>query len=151
MNSLARLVVTIITLINIAPSCPGSDGKSELPDPSRPALTADLSAFRVLFVGNSITRHGFNPTTVEKLKWQECTPERLLGFSSTGYYFARELQQKLNIPIGVIAITAGCSSIESWMPAEAFAFHAEDGRPMGAHDSAGTSSFRECRMAKGVS
>jgi hypothetical protein len=58
-----------MTLINIAPSCPGSDGKSELPDPSRTALPADPSAFRILFVGNSITRHGFNSTTVEKLKW----------------------------------------------------------------------------------
>ena len=57
-------------------------------------------------------------------KWQECTPERLLGFSCVAYYYARELQQKLNIPIGVINMSMGCSSIESWMPPEAFASHA---------------------------
>lgn len=57
-------------------------------------------------------------------KWQECTPERLLGFSCVGYYFARDLQQKLNIPIGVVNMSMGCSSIESWMPPEAFASHA---------------------------
>ena len=69
MNSLSKLLVIVMTLINIAPSCHGSDGRSELPDPSRPGTAVDPSAFRVLFVGNSITRHGFNSTTVEKLKW----------------------------------------------------------------------------------
>ena len=56
--------------------------------------------------------------------WKECAPENLLGFSRAGYYFACELQQKLNIPIGVISMSMGCSSIESWMPPEVFSSHA---------------------------
>jgi len=56
--------------------------------------------------------------------WKECTTENLLGFSRAGYYFARDLQQKLSIPIGVISMAMGCSSIETWMPPEAFSAHA---------------------------
>jgi len=57
-------------------------------------------------------------------KWKECTPENLLGFSRAGYYFASDLQQKLSIPIGVISMAVGCSTVESWMPPEAFSSHA---------------------------
>src|SRR6267378_6384419 len=34
--------------------------------------------------------------------WQICSPETAKQFSAVAYYFARDLQRKLNVPIGII-------------------------------------------------
>lgn len=39
------------------------------PAAALPIMQADPSAFRILFVGNSITRHGVNNDTIANLKW----------------------------------------------------------------------------------
>ncbi|MDB4640422.1 sialate O-acetylesterase [Pirellulaceae bacterium] len=49
-------------------------------------------------------------------QWQECSPATIPGFSATAYYFARELQQKLNVPVGIIASSWGGTKIEPWTP-----------------------------------
>lgn len=50
--------------------------------------------------------------------WQVCSPETMPGFSAVGYFFARELTQKLNIPVGLIHSSWGGSAIEAWIPKE---------------------------------
>ena len=47
--------------------------------------------------------------------WQECTPETSPRFSAIGYYFARELQDSLQCPIGVINNAIGGSPAEAWI------------------------------------
>ena len=51
--------------------------------------------------------------------WQECSSEYIPEFSSLGYFFARELWQKLNIPIGIIHSSWGGTPAEAWTSAEA--------------------------------
>ena len=48
-------------------------------------------------------------------KWNQCDKESLLRFSCVGYYFGRKLEEKLDVPIGLINISQGSSSIEAWM------------------------------------
>ncbi|MBT4865734.1 MAG: sialate O-acetylesterase [Planctomycetaceae bacterium] len=48
--------------------------------------------------------------------WQECSPNSVPGFSATAYFFARELQQKLGVPVGIIASSWGGTRIEPWTP-----------------------------------
>ncbi len=48
-------------------------------------------------------------------KWSLCNTENLRSFSAVGYYFGLNLWQKLQIPIGLINISRGSSSIEAWM------------------------------------
>ena len=55
---------------------------------------------------------------VEMGGWQECSPEYVPEFSSLGYFFARELWQKLNIPIGIINTSWGGTPAEAWTSAE---------------------------------
>ena len=55
--------------------------------------------------------------------WQECSPRELVACSIAGYYFAKELQKNIHVPIGIINMAVGCSSIESWMPPDAFKSH----------------------------
>jgi sialate O-acetylesterase len=47
--------------------------------------------------------------------WQECTPESALKFSATGYYFGRELQKTLGVPVGLINRSVGGTSARLWV------------------------------------
>jgi sialate O-acetylesterase len=47
--------------------------------------------------------------------WQRCTPETVSQFSAVAYYFGRQLQQSLQVPIGLIACAYGGSAAEAWI------------------------------------
>ncbi len=47
--------------------------------------------------------------------WQTATPETAGGFSAVAYFFARELSQKLKVPVGIIHSSWGGTPIESWI------------------------------------
>jgi sialate O-acetylesterase len=48
--------------------------------------------------------------------WKMSGPESLQGFSAIGYFFAKELQQKLNVPVGIINSSWGGTPAEVWTP-----------------------------------
>jgi sialate O-acetylesterase len=48
--------------------------------------------------------------------WQVCSPETVAKFSAVGYYFSRELHQKLKVPIGLIHTSWGGTPAEFWTP-----------------------------------
>ena len=60
---------------------------------------------------------------VTSLRWVACTPETIVGtqFSAAGYFFGREIQRELGVPVGLIHASYGGTMIEAWMPPEAFA------------------------------
>lgn len=47
--------------------------------------------------------------------WEVCSSETMRKTSAIGYFFARELQQKLNVPVGIIVSAWGGTPIEVWM------------------------------------
>ena len=47
-------------------------------------------------------------------QWQACSPQTIPQFSAVGYFFGRELLQKLNIPIGLINCSWGGTPAEAW-------------------------------------
>ncbi len=51
--------------------------------------------------------------------WTEASPATSGKFSAVGYYFARELQRELGVPIGIIKASWGASACETWMSPEA--------------------------------
>lgn len=51
-------------------------------------------------------------------KWTVCSPETVGTFSATLYFFGRELQRELNVPVGLINSSVGGTPIESWIAAE---------------------------------
>jgi sialate O-acetylesterase len=53
--------------------------------------------------------------------WRICDTKSLQNFSRVAYYFGAELRKDLQIPIGLINVSLGCSSIEAWMTPESFA------------------------------
>lgn len=51
--------------------------------------------------------------------WKKCGPETLKSFSAVAYFFGKELQQQLNVPIGLINTSWGGTPAEVWTPEEA--------------------------------
>ena len=54
-------------------------------------------------------------------EWQVCSPETAGGFTACGFFMARELQKKLNVPIGLINSSWGGTRIEPWTTPAGFA------------------------------
>jgi len=46
--------------------------------------------------------------------WEVCSPETVGGFSAVGYFFARELQKEVDVPVGLIQAAVGGSPITAW-------------------------------------
>lgn len=55
------------------------------------------------------------PILTHDRQWQVCTPENVGGFSAVGYFFARQLHQTLDVPIGMINNAWGGSACEAWI------------------------------------
>lgn len=47
--------------------------------------------------------------------WKKAEGEDLLGFSALGYFFAKEIKENCDVPVGLVMTAVGGSKIESWM------------------------------------
>jgi len=56
-----------------------------------------------------------------KASWAECSPSTVSNFSAVAFYFGRDLQKALNVPIGLIHSSWGGSPAEVWMRDEVLA------------------------------
>ncbi|MEK9565835.1 MAG: sialate O-acetylesterase [Flavobacteriaceae bacterium] len=54
-------------------------------------------------------------------EWKVATPEHAKQFSAVGYFFARELFQRLNVPVGIINTSWGGTRVEAWTSIEKLA------------------------------
>jgi sialate O-acetylesterase len=61
------------------------------------------------------------PLTELNAKWEHTNAETVGQFSAVGYQFARMLQQKLKVPVGIIQSAYGGTIIEAWMDKKSFA------------------------------
>jgi len=60
------------------------------------------------------------PDSIHK-SWAVAQDSALRAFSAVGYFFAKEVQEKLGIPVGMISSSVSGSAIEPWVAPEAFA------------------------------
>jgi sialate O-acetylesterase len=58
------------------------------------------------------------PQKTVNAKWEECTPQTVVGFSAVAYYFGKSLNETLDIPIGLIHTSWGGTPAESWTTRE---------------------------------
>jgi sialate O-acetylesterase len=57
--------------------------------------------------------------------WQVCAPETVGGWSAVGYFFARQLHQTLDVPVGMINNAWGGSACEAWINRDVLAGNGE--------------------------
>ena len=53
-----------------------------------------------------------------KTQWDVCNSKSLANFSAVGYGFGKELQETLNVPVGLIDASYGGTPIETWLGAQ---------------------------------
>lgn len=110
-------------------------GQSNMVLPVRRSLDADSEIaqaqnerIRLLTVPESASidpSRGF----ARPLAWQLTRPDTVGEFSAACYYFARELQKQVDVPIGLVVAAWGGSRIQAWIPVDGLARlqgHADD-------------------------
>ncbi|WP_316767376.1 sialate O-acetylesterase [Pedobacter frigiditerrae] len=85
--------------------------------PSDAVVKAKNTQIRIFLVNRKTL---IKPDSVHK-SWALAQDSALRNFSAVGYFFAKELQEKLGIPIGIISSAVPGSAIEPWIAEEAFA------------------------------
>jgi len=85
----------------------------EVLDSTREIAAAQYPHLRLLDVALN-----FSATPIDTLKgkWVECSPATVAKFSAVGYYFGRELQQNLRVPVGIIFSGIGASAAQAYVP-----------------------------------
>jgi sialate O-acetylesterase len=81
------------------------EGKEEMARSSNPQL-------RLFHVPK---KKADKPLDDVKAEWKDAGPESTAGFSAVAYYFGRDLQKALNVPVGLIETCWGGSPAEVWM------------------------------------
>jgi sialate O-acetylesterase len=77
---------------------------------------ADVAQVRLLRVEHQSSD---SPLTGISASWQPCTPATARDFSAVAYFFAREINRREHIPIGVIDSSWGGTPIDSWISLDA--------------------------------
>jgi len=63
-------------------------------------------------------RGTFEPQADTKGTWTVCSPKTVKGYSAVGYFFARDLQQRLKVPIGILNCSLGATRVQTWTSPE---------------------------------
>jgi len=79
------------------------------------SLTADNSQIRMFTVARKTAS---SPLDSCGGSWKVATAETFWDFSAVGYFFAKKLQAKLNVPVGIVNSSWGGSRIEAWISNE---------------------------------
>lgn len=96
-----------------------ASGQSNMEFPLNQALHGkdETAAATFPLIRHLKIEHSPSDSPVDRVKtsgWQPSIPETAANFSAVGYFFARELAAKLNVPIGIINSSWGGTPIESW-------------------------------------
>lgn len=77
---------------------------------------ANFPQIRHFFVAHDVAMQP--QETLKSGEWKVCSPATVGDFTAVGYFFARDLYQKLNVPIGLVHSSWGGSQIEGWISKE---------------------------------
>jgi sialate O-acetylesterase len=91
---------------------PLSQSRNWLSDKS----TLDNPNIRLFYVPKNMSMKPLQNT--KETRWQVCNEESASVFSAVGYYFGKDLNKELNIPIGLINSNWGGTDIETWISLE---------------------------------
>jgi sialate O-acetylesterase len=97
-------------------------GQSNMEWPLRASFEADkaitAAANPMLRLFTVPKKTATEPQKTVQGEWKECTPETVPGFSAVAYYFGRDLQKALGVPVGLIHTSWGGTPAEAWTSKE---------------------------------
>lgn len=94
-------------------------GWASVMDYDNVVATAHHPDIRLLQVKKNTSFSPLDDVEVNMGGWQMCNSASLAGFSAIAYFYARELAEKLNVPVGVVDATWGGTPAEAWTSADA--------------------------------
>ena len=86
-----------------------TNGEEEVRNANHPDI-------RLFYVPKRVGK--FPKDELEGGQWDICTPETAKEFSAVAYFFGRELQKDLNVPVGLINCNWGGTPAEAWTSSE---------------------------------
>ncbi len=99
---------------NMQMSVGGSmNAKAEIAAATHPRIRFFSVPWAGLRAGGPQVMHT-EPQETVAAEWEICSPETVGGFSAVGYFFARDLQKTVDVPMGLIRAAVGGSPITSW-------------------------------------
>src|SRR3954469_20216248 len=101
----------------------GSTARGNGADAIKNSTNPSLRVFTVSKHAVPTPQAGFNPKpqSPKHDKWLPSSPENAAMFTAVGYYFGRDLQKALNVPVGIIHTSWGGTPAQSWTSREALA------------------------------
>lgn len=96
-------------------------GVANVQNGTQEIANANYPTIRMYEVPRSISA---TPKAYSEGEWRVCTPEGIThgiwgGFSAAGYFFGRELNQRLKVPIGLVQSCWGGTVAEAWTSRDA--------------------------------
>lgn len=91
-------------------------------DPDLESLAAGHPQIRLFYVPRVAKAE---PQTDVDAQWTACTPESISEFSAVCYFFGRQLQETLQVPVGLIHTSWGGTRAEAWTSTEVMASRGE--------------------------
>ncbi|MFD2256658.1 sialate O-acetylesterase [Luteolibacter algae] len=77
------------------------------------------------------------------ITWKPSNPQTVGNFTATGYYFAKNLREKLNVPIGIISCSVGGTPAEAWMSRETLASKPDLKRIIDSYDQHVANAYKD--------
>ncbi len=96
----------------------GFPGSAVVKDADKEIAAASYPQIRLLLVEKDTSDYPLEDVKAAT-GWSLCTPETAKNFSAVAYFFARALQQKEHVPIGLVDTTWGGTPAEAWTSLDA--------------------------------
>ena len=96
----------------------GFPGNAVVKDADKEIAAANYPQIRLLLVEKDTSEYPLEDVKAAT-GWSLCTPETAKNFSAVAYFFARDLQKKEHIPIGLIDTSWGGTPAEAWTSLDA--------------------------------
>lgn len=87
------------------------------------AGNSNLRIFTVDRIGSKTVKK--NLIEDEYIPWQEATSSNVADFSAVAYFFGQQLQEILDVPVGLIHTSWGGSEVQPWISKEKLSAHQE--------------------------
>ncbi|HWZ96049.1 MAG TPA: sialate O-acetylesterase [Opitutaceae bacterium] len=91
-------------------------------NPAGPTYRVDNADEEVAAANYPLIRHfkvklneSETPTDALDGSWAVCSPGTVSQFTAVGYFFARNIYEKLHVPVGLVNCTWGGTPVEAWM------------------------------------